>query len=81
MALEHALDVLDGSIIDNRILISVLRSRAIFHRQKCHQFHEEEIWWTLRKMGSYLAKEYTSQLHHSSHTEVNKFPLAYVILF
>ena len=33
-------------------------------------------------MGSYWAEEYpTSQLRHSSRMEVNKFLLAYIILF
>jgi len=55
---------------------------GLLHRQKCHQFHEEEKWWTLRETGSYWAEEYaTSQLHHSSSTEVNKLLLAYIILF
>ena len=70
------------SIIDNRILISRHRTHVPLHRQNCHQFHEEKIWRTLRRTGFYWAEEYaTSQLHRSSCTEVNKYLLAYVILF
>ena len=51
-------------------------------RQKCHQFHEEEKWRTLRKTGPYWAEEYTiSQLCCRSCAKVNLFLLAYIILF
>ena len=69
--------LLVAGTIDNRILISTWDLL-----QKCPQFHKKEIWRTLRKTGSYWAEEYaTSQLRCSSSTEVNKFLLAYVILF
>jgi len=64
--------------IDNRILISRHRIQGHLHRQKCHQFHNKEIWRTRQKTGSYWVEEYiTSQLHRSSSVEVNKFLLAY----
>ena len=52
------------------------------HREKCHQFHRQEKWRTLRKTGCYWAEEYaTSQLHCCSRAEVNKILHAYIILF
>ena len=45
-------------------MISRLNTRADYRRRKCHQFHGEEKWRTLRKTGCYWAEEYaTSQLH------------------
>jgi len=42
-----------------------------FALAKCPQFDEEELWRTLRKMGSSWAKENaTSQLHRSSRAKV-----------
>jgi len=71
-----------GQYTDDKILISRHRTHGPLHRQKRHQFHEEEIWRTLQKMASYWAEEYTtSQLHHSSCTKVNKFLREHLILF
>jgi len=62
---------------DNRIYNSKLNSPHQLRRRKCPQFSR-----ALRKTGCYWAEENTtSQLHRCARAEVNKFLLAYVILF
>ena len=68
--------------IDNRIVKSRLPTCTLFHMQKCHQFHDDEKWRTLRKTDrspSFGGRR--NMLRHSSRAEVNKFLLARVILF
>ena len=55
---------------------------GIFHWEKCPQFSRAQKWRTLRKAGCIWAEKYaTSQLHHTSRAEANKFLLGHVILF
>jgi len=75
-------NLLNSLLIDNRIYNSRLNSPHQLRRRKCPQFSWAIKWRTLRKTGCYWAEEYTtSQLHRCACAEVNKFLLAYVILF
>ena len=68
--------------IDNRILIFWTAYWLDFRLAKMSPISLAEMWRTPRKTDCYWAEEYTtSQLRRCSRAEVNKFLLAYVILF
>jgi len=55
-------------LVFHRHVISRLKNQVVYHRQKCHQFHGEEKWRTLRKRAAIGRRN----MHHHSYTSGSK---------